>query len=831
MNLKLIGTFSFAAVSMALLLTACNKSSIQGVDPEAKSTSLKVEKNQAHETAFNKSALQPFIEKHCISCHGEKKQKGSTRFDHLDYVVSDNLEAVHYQDILDVLNTGDMPPEEKPQPDKAELELVIKELTEGLFTARKQLTSSGGKVTMRRLTRREYAATTRHLFGLEPESKQIPPDEGVEDFDTVGTRQDFHSKHIDHYYDLAKEVLKTSFKLAGTKQTFEVRETHPEVRTNGHVQRFLDAHAHKPKEVGKVYRLSRDREAYFRLPKYKDGVYLAQPIRHLSYSFAIDPRAKYKISVKSGIHGQVAPFRRFVRLETSRHEDLAGVIRVNGTEDNPTESTILVEPKTLKNKIGGYVAEDRSAAWLSQYLSFIQRYEGVDAKKEGLIWIDSFKCEGPYYPEERSFFDRLLCPDEPTAENPSKVVWNDDNARGLIEKFTYEAFRRKKPEADFIDGLEVYFKNRRGLGLSFEEAMIDTLAVVMASPSFLFLNEENHKEINQKDKAIRMSYFLTSAPPDTELYKSFNQAELDKHDVRSEADRLLAKTDYRDFSEGFGSQWADFVRFDNITVNSQFYPTFNKGLRYSMKKEVIHYFQEMLRNNLPISNLIKSDFVTINAQLATLYGIPNMTSNEFTKVKVGADSQRGGFLSSGVFLLAGSNGDRSSPTVRGMMMLNRFINKPVPPPPPNVPELGADTEELLTNRKLVELHQSQVQCASCHREMDALGLAMENFDVIGRWRDEERVTLRDKAPVKIDGSFEDGRAFKTYGEFRDHMLEYEEDLARNMIKSLIVYGLGRDVEFTDKPHIDKILADLKDNGYRMKDMLYAVIESPLFVKN
>ena len=108
---------------------------------------------------------------------------------------------------------------------------------------------------------------------------------------------------------------------------------------------------------------------------------------------------------------------------------------------------------------------------------------------------------------------------------------------------------------------------------------------------------------------------------------------------------------------------------------------------------------------------------------------------------------------------------------------------------------------------------------------------MENFDVIGRWREEERVTLRDKAPVKIDGSFEDGRAFETYGEFRDHMLGYEENLARNMIESLIVYGLGRDVEFTDKPHIDKILDDLKGNGYRMKDMLYAVIESPLFVKN
>jgi len=782
-------------------------------------------------TAFNSKALKPFINEYCISCHGSKKQKGSTRFDHLDYNVTNNLEAVHYQDILDVLNSGEMPPEDDPQPSKETLEVVIRELTEGLFTARKQLSSTGGKVTMRRLNRREYGATIRHLFGFEPEPKQIPPDEGVENFDTVGIRQDFNSKHIDHYYDLAKKVLSTSFKLAGTRLKFETQEQQPETRTNNRVQSFLDQHAHKPKGSGKVYRLSRMREAYFKLPKVKTGVYLDEPIRHLTYSFKIDPRAKYKISVKSGIHRQVAPFRRFVRLETGKDEELAGVIRVNGTEDNPTESTIEVTPKTLSSKIGGYVAEDRSGAWLSHYLKFIQHYEGVDAKKEGLIWIDSFKCEGPYYPEERSFFDQLLCPEEPTPSKRSKIVWNDDNVNELLERFTYEAFRQKKPTEDFLLGLHEFYKKQRSLGLKFEDALIDTLAVVLSSPSFLFLNEDSQKEVSNKDKAIRISYFLTSTPPDKELHSKLNHESVEKAIVRKEVDRLLAKTDYRDFSEGFASQWADFVRFDNITVNPKKYPTFNKGLRYSMKQEVINYFQEMLRQNLPISKLIKSDFVTINAQLATLYGIPEMTSNEFKAVSVPSDSPRGGFLSQGVFLLAGSNGDRSSPTIRGVMMLNRFMNKTVPPPPPNVPELGSDVEGPLTNKKLVELHQSQVQCASCHREMDAMGLAFENFDVIGRWRNQERMTLKDKAAVTISGKYLDGKTFSSYSEFKDHLVGYEEKLARNMVESLLVYGLGRDIEFTDAPHIDKIIKNLRPKNFRMKDMLYEVIESPLFIKN
>ncbi|MCM8537539.1 MAG: DUF1588 domain-containing protein [Lentisphaeraceae bacterium] len=791
----------------------------------------KTDKNSldAHETALSSNALKPFINDYCISCHGTKKQKGDTRFDHLDYVISDNLEAVHYQDILDVLNSAEMPPEDDPQPSKETIEVVIRELTEGLFTARKQLASTGGKVTMRRLTRREYGATMRHLFGLEPESKQIPPDEGVENFDTVGVRQDFNSKHLDHYYDLAKKVLSTSFKLAGTRKAFEVNEQHPESFWNTNFQRFLDEHKNKPKSAGKVYRLSRMREAYFRLPNTETGVYLGEPLRHLTYSFRIDPRAKYKISVKSGIHGQVAPFRRFVRLATTKDEELAGVILVNGTEDKPTESTIEVIPKTLNSKIGGYVAEDRSGAWLSHYLKFIQRYEGVDAKNEGLIWIDSFKCEGPYYPEERSFFDKLLCPDEPTAKKPSKIVWNDDNARELIEKFTVESFRQKRPSVDFFDGLHDFYKNQKSLGLNFQEAMIETLAVVLSSPSFLFLNEDNQKEVTAQDKAIRISYFLTSSQPDLELMTKVNSAS--NAVIRKEIDRLLEKSDYRDFSEGFASQWADFVRFENITVNPVKYPTYNRGLRYSMKQEVIHFFQEMLRQNLPISNLIKSDFVTVNAQLATLYDIPNIKNNSFEKITLAENSPRGGFLSQGLFLMAGSNGDRSSPTIRGMMAMNRIMNKTVPPPPPNVPELGSDVKNVLTNRELVELHQSQVQCASCHREMDSVGLAFENFDVIGRWRGVERMTLKDKAPVKISGSLEGKKPFNNYLEFKNGLLSYEESLARNMVESLLVYGLGRDIEFTDTPHIDAILEKVRSNNYRIKDMIYAVVESPLFVKN
>lgn len=234
-----------------------------------------------------------------------------------------------------------------------------------------------------------------------------------------------------------------------------------------------------------------------------------------------------------------------------------------------------------------------------------------------------------------------------------------------------------------------------------------------------------------------------------------------------------------------------------------------------------------MEQNLPLSNLIQSDFVTVNAQLATHYGIPDVTTNEFVRVDLPPESPRGGYLTQAAFLVAGSNGERTSPTVRGMMLMNRFLNSP----PPNVPELGSDADGPLTNRQLVELHQTQVQCASCHRKMDTIGLALENFDLIGRWRNIEKAGTATGEPVVIDGSLPGGERFTDFKQFQSMLLAHEGDLARHMVESLLVYALGRDIEFTDQPHIEKIMAKLQPNRFRMKDMIRAVAESSLFFSN
>ena len=783
------------------------------------------------ETIVSKEILGPFLQEYCIQCHGPNKQKAKLRFDTIDFAISNGNEALHYQDILDVLNSAEMPPEEKAQPSSDELERVIGELTDTLFKARKQLASSGGKVVMRRLNRREYATTIDHLFGFVPATSKIPPDGDIENFDTVGSRQYFTTEHLDQYYELGQEILSLAFKWAGKKEPVKTVRQDPE---KSWTQRYRNDIENWKGVKGKVVRLSKMREEYLALPKVESGVYLSEPLRHLSYGFSIDPRGTYQLSVISGIEGEVQPFRQFIKVGSN--EGIAGVFHVDGTADNPTESTVKIRPIALKggNSIRGYVSEDRTGSWLSHYLNSLYHHEGVDQKSEGLIWIDSFKIEGPFYPKRRSFFDMLLCPQEPSSDENSKMVWEDSNARELITRFTEKAFRHREADSEYISGLATFFKTERKKGKGFEQAMINTMAIILASPSFLFLNEEDNVKTTSKwlaprDRSIRLSYFLTSGPPDEALYESVEKGEMtDRKAYHRQIDRILDKNN-RQLAMGFGSQWADFTRFDSISVSSKF-PTYASGLRHSMKEEVIAYFQTMIEENLPVSNLIKSDFATVNAQMAIHYGISGVKSNAFVKVDLPTDSPRGGYLTQAAFLVAGSNGERTSPAVRGMILMNRFLNSPPAPPPPNVPELGEGADGPLTNRKLVALHTSQAQCASCHRKMDTIGLALENFDVIGRYREAERVGHSD-VPITIDGSLPGGKPFKSFSQFQETLLFHEEDLARNMIESLAVYALGRDIEFTDEPHIQNMISKLRPNGFRMRDMIHAVAESPIFFNN
>ena len=486
-----------------------------GAEEEGSSAPQKTVDAGLQETIVDREILGTFLNDHCVRCHGPEKQKAKLRLDEFDFAISDKDEALYYQDVLDVLNSAEMPPEDEPQPDRDISEQVIGELTRGLFEAGQRLASKGGRVEMRRLNRREYAATIDQLFGFIPKASAIPPDVDVENFDTVGSRQHFTTDHVDHYYELGREILELAFRLAGTRD--------PLTNGRGRIQRrFGMPTSARPLSNG-AERRERWRESPGRGRPISTGPWSrAGSTSTMRWGISalgsgVDPRATYRIRVTAGAEGEISPLRRFIRV--GNKDGIWAVFRIDGTTENPSQSEVEIRPVALGDgKISGKVSEDRSSS-LSHYLWTLKTHEGlVDYKSEGIIWIDAFEIEGPHYPDGQSFFESLFLPDGDSGDSRPEMAWDDDDAEDLIARFTAEAFRHRITVPEFVSGLVAHFKAARERGAEFETAMVDTLAIVLASPGFLFLNEGlategEPRDLSSRDRAYPARLFSDQRPP------------------------------------------------------------------------------------------------------------------------------------------------------------------------------------------------------------------------------------------------------------------------------------------------------------------------------
>jgi hypothetical protein len=474
------------------------------------------------------------------------------------------------------------------------------------------------------------------------------------------------------------------------------------------------------------------------------------------------------------------------------------------------------------------------------------------------IWIDWVEVEGPFYDTERSFFETLTFA-KSSGKRHLELTLTDDSAPEWIERFTFEAFRRREPAPDYIDGLATLFKTRRQEGQSLEEAMSAVVSVILSSPGFLYLPEHvapeptavaarfdglrtdggprlasaSHNSVvrltlDDRELAERLAYFLWSSPPDAALYATVKDGTLSQDTVlREEVDRMLADPKVQSLYEGFVTQWGDLKRFQAVTVDTEKYKLFNDGIRHSASRELSAFFKVLVEENLPVANLIDSDFVVIDPLLAQHYGIDGVESNGFQKVALSESSPRGGLLGQAAFLIAGSNGERSSPVIRGALVMDKLLHDKPAPPPPNVPELGAEAGVNRSNRELVEFHQRKPQCASCHKKMDVIGFGLENFDTIGQWRDTERVGKKD-VPIQTGGELPDGGKFTNLDDLKRLLRDQDDQLAEELVESLLAYGLGRNIEFTDADAVENIMTRLEPEQFRLRDMIREIAVSQLF---
>ena len=448
------------------------------------------------------------------------------------------------------------------------------------------------------------------------------------------------------------------------------------------------------------------------------------------------------------------------------------------------------------------------------------------------IFVDRMEVEGPFYGEP-TLFEKLVFPNGPSKKRNQPVERTDEEAKALIDSFAHEAFRRREIDPLYIAKLHRLYEQGRKNGLAAEQALIDPLAVVLASPGFLYLSEAEkagakRRPLTQRELAVRLSYFLWSAPPDEALYQAVKKGTLKNPDeLTRQVDRMLADPRAEAFYHSFMSQWFELHRFDDIAVNPKDYLMFDEQVRYSAREEPIRLFEHLVKENLSLRNLIDSDFAMLDPLLAHFYGIKGVDGQGFRKVSLPTGSPRGGLIGTTAFMIMGSTGDRTSPIIRGTLVLDKFLHDPSADPPPNVPELTDASKEPLPVREMIELHQSKAQCASCHAKIDPIGYGLETFDAVGLWREEAEVGKR-MEKIEQGGTLPGGKAYDDFEQFKSLLMENKEKLARSLVEGVASYGLGRTVEFSDGDDLDTLTERLISEDLRSRSLIHNLVMSSLF---
>ena len=557
------------------------------------------------------------------------------------------------------------------------------------------------------------------------------------------------------------------------------------------------------------------------------------------------PPGDYHLRFRIGAIEGTPEDRHFVDLGEAPDKDQfkhLATFQVTGTTEAPQTITF---PVTLtKDSPRRFALREKRDPKTDHALVRATRKEtGTDP--EPALWIDWVEWEGPLTAtsDDSTFTDWWV--------EPQAAPDESDRARQILENFAVTAFRDVPAEDDFLDRLVNIYETRRNAGKSFEDAIELPLGIILASPGFLYLNEpsdaspatsregsphppqspgENIKRtLTDRELAVRLAYFLWSAPPDKELLSLAQKGELGNPDIlRSQVDRLIADPRSDEFVAGFLHQWLDMERLDFFQFDTTLYRDFDESTRSAARQEVYESFAHLLRSDDGnLGQLLKSDHVFVNGLLATYYGLEGVTGDQFQKVSLPAGSPRGGLLGMAAVHAMGSDGIESSPVERGAWVLRHLLNDPPPPAPPNVPQLSRLLDQPLTTREKLAAHMEEAQCASCHRKIDPIGFGLENFNAAGKWRTEEG---KGKSAHEIDpsGAFHNGPEFADYFEMRDLISDREPDFARGFTEHLIGYALGRPFGFTDEDLADEIVAAAKEEDYSVSEIVQALVASEAF---
>lgn len=771
--------------------------------------------------------VEPLLKKYCWDCHADGEKKGEVAFD--TFKSLDELAGKHdlWQNVLKNLRAGLMPPDKKPRPTPDELRRIEQWVKLDAFGIDPR-NPDPGRVTIRRLNRVEYRNTIRDLTGVDFNSEvEFPPDDSGQGFDNIGEVLTVSPLLMEKYVQAASAIVAQSVPTASKVLPEQVLVQAPQRGARG----------------GESTMLSFYNEA------------------KLARTFTAKHDGQYKVLVTLEVRGQFNfdPGRAKVGLT------------VDGAQ------RLQQEFGWQEGKGHDYEYEELWKAGDHELALTLQPLVPAEKKVNSLdLRVVSVRVQGPMDPQhwaKPDNYDRFF----PRGPAPEAAVARDAYARELLRDFATRAFRRPVDDA-MADKLAALAKSSYTRpGGTFEQGIARAMTAVLASPRFLYRVEtpgakpasETFPLVDEYALASRLSYFFWSTMPDEELFRLAARGELRKN-VAAQVKRLLDDSRSQSLVRNFTGQWLQARDVETVPIDARVVQgrgfrfggpriEFDSAMRRAMRSETEMFFAHILKEDRSVLEMIDSDYTFLNETLAKHYGLTNLAvrGEELRLVKLPADSPRGGLLTQGTILAVTSNPTRTSPVKRGLFILDNILGTPPPPPSANVPDLEVSLKEFKDRqpslREGLELHRGKPLCNSCHNRMDPLGLALENFNALGEWRENEvlpppppgRDPRNFRRPLpntpeepprlgpRIDaaGKLVTGEEFTGVRELKQILKDkHRADFYRCLTEKLLTYALGRGLEYYDTETVDRIVARLERENDRFSALIFGIIESAPFQK-
>lgn len=790
------------------------------------------------------TAFPEFVDQYCVKCHGPEKQKGDRRFDTLALPINDSATLIHLQDMLDMLNLGEMPPEdEEERPDVSTLLKSIEQLTHTIETHHELLASTDRQTVLRRLNSREYLNTIRDLFQINTSlfdpTQSFPPDESVDHLDTLGDHLVTSGYLLDRYFEAADEII---------EKVFAVREMPPvgswHFTDNFRKLQGLDAVMEKlcnyeyillldlPSSIQHIGAYGTISDFISGVPY--DGYYrievLAEAknrkhdyIRRIS---STNPNQPLELGIVPGnilvgdigMPQHIEPVLASFTLPDDQPEWYEATVWLDaGYTPRFIFPNGTVNARSANRQTFAEVAPTLNGELVNDFQN--RRFITLKYGKLPQIRIHEVKITGPF--------------NDDWPMSPQKTVLKGNRfvpARvgEFLEAFATRAFRRPATSEE-IGQLMTFYEQRLLGGVPRFRAFKETLKRVLCSPGFLYLHEpaDEDGQLSGYALASRLSYFLWSSMPDEELLELAKDERLSGPIILHEqvlrmlgdpkADALVKNfVDLILTLKDLGSQPPD---------DRAFRIYFERNLQKYMYEETLYFARHLYDENRPFTDLIDADYTFINEPLSELYGYEGIRGLDLRKSQV-QDPRRKGVLGHASILTVTANGIDTSPVIRGVWLLENILGSPPSPPPPDVEPFDPDTRGAVSLRDQLEKHRKNPTCYECHRKIDPLGFAFETFDPIGQIR----TNYKNEVAVDCSGMLPDGASFESVTELKQILLERQSQFARTLTTKLLTFGAGRRMGAGDRREIDRIVQQLHDQGDGFRDMIELVALSEVLQK-